>query len=66
MDADDVQELLDPHNQELIEIHEHDQDIEQPDSLDPVESENQMTISKLTGGLSTIEKGLQILEKKWF
>ncbi|CAH0719439.1 unnamed protein product, partial [Brenthis ino] len=68
VDVDDVQELLDSHNQELtidelIEMREHDQDIEQTDSLDPVESENQMTISNLTEGLSTIEKGLQILEK---
>lgn len=42
VDNDDVQELLDSHNQELtidklIEMREHDEDIEQPDSLDPVE-----------------------------
>ncbi|KAL3280856.1 hypothetical protein HHI36_004085 [Cryptolaemus montrouzieri] len=52
------------HNQkltidELIKVREHEQDIEQTDSLDPVESENQMTIANLTEGLNSIEKGLQ-------
>ncbi|CAH2016354.1 unnamed protein product [Acanthoscelides obtectus] len=68
VDNDDVQELLDSHNQELtidevIEMRKYEQDIEQTDSLDPVESVNQMTIANLTEGLNSIEKGLQILEK---
>ncbi|GFW75180.1 DUF4817 domain-containing protein [Trichonephila clavipes] len=42
--SDDVQELLDTHNQELtmdelIEMHEQEQDIEELESLDPVQSE---------------------------
>ncbi|GFS47403.1 transposable element Tcb2 transposase [Trichonephila clavipes] len=41
VDNDDVQELLDSHNQELtieelIEMHEQEQDIEELESLDPV------------------------------
>lgn len=68
VDNDDVQELLDSHNQELtidevIEMRKYEQDIDQTDSLDPVESVNQMTIANLTEGLNSIEKGLQILEK---
>lgn len=44
-------------------MREHDVDIEQNDWLDPFKSENQMTISNLTEGLTTIQKGLKILEK---
>ncbi|XP_023232690.1 tigger transposable element-derived protein 1-like [Centruroides sculpturatus] len=67
VDSDDVRELLDSHNQELtidelIEMCEQEQDIEELDSLDPVKSEDRMTVGKLTEGLSVIEKGLQILE----
>ncbi|XP_023220465.1 tigger transposable element-derived protein 1-like [Centruroides sculpturatus] len=67
VDSDDLQELLDSHNQELtidelIEMREQEQDIEEPDSLDPVQSEDRMMVGNLTDGLSSIEKGLQILE----
>ncbi|KAL3290074.1 hypothetical protein HHI36_023443 [Cryptolaemus montrouzieri] len=44
-------------------MREHEQDIEQTDSLDPVESEIQMTTANLTEGLHLIEKMLLILEK---
>ncbi|GFU54690.1 tigger transposable element-derived protein 1 [Trichonephila clavipes] len=62
VDSDDVQELLNSHNQELkmddlIEMHE--QDIE---FLDPVQSVDRMTIGNLSEALSLIGKGLQILE----
>ncbi|GFV46239.1 hypothetical protein TNCV_261901 [Trichonephila clavipes] len=45
VDSEDVQELLDSHNQELtmdqlIEMHEQEQDIEEFESLDPVQSED--------------------------
>lgn len=64
---DDVQELLDSHNQELtidelLEMRENEQDIEQNNSLNPDEPENQMTIANLTESLRSIENGLQILE----
>ncbi|GFU34786.1 hypothetical protein TNCV_2319821 [Trichonephila clavipes] len=57
--SDDVQELLDAHNQEptidnLIEMHE--QDIEELESLDPVQSEDRMTVGNLTGSLDLVEK----------
>ncbi|GFW82425.1 nose resistant to fluoxetine protein 6 [Trichonephila clavipes] len=47
VDSDDAQELLDSHNQELtidelIEMHE--QDIQELESLDPVQSEDRMTV----------------------
>ncbi|GFS62074.1 hypothetical protein TNCV_476461 [Trichonephila clavipes] len=59
--SEDVQELLNSHFQELImdkliEMHEQEQDIEE--YLDPVQSEDQMTIGNLTG-LSLTEIGLQ-------
>ncbi|GFU59771.1 hypothetical protein TNCV_4467661 [Trichonephila clavipes] len=46
--SDDVQELLDFHNQELtidelIEMHEQEQDMEELESLDPVQSEDRIT-----------------------
>ncbi|GFX07676.1 histone-lysine N-methyltransferase SETMAR [Trichonephila clavipes] len=48
-DLGDVQEILDSHNQELtidglIKMHEHDQDIEELESLDPEQSKKQMTV----------------------
>ncbi|GFW71909.1 hypothetical protein TNCV_3220851 [Trichonephila clavipes] len=60
--SDDVQKLLDIHNQELtmdelIEMHEQEQDIEELESLDPVQSENRMTVVNLTEGLNLIENG---------
>ncbi|GFU76915.1 hypothetical protein TNCV_4520711 [Trichonephila clavipes] len=62
MDSDGVQELLDFHNQELtmdelIEMHEQKQDIEKFESLNPVQSEDRMTVGNLTEGLNLIEKG---------
>lgn len=67
VDSDDVQELLDSHNQELtidelIKMREQEEDIENLDSLDPVQLEDQMTVGNLTEALSSIEKGLTILE----
>ncbi|GFW50220.1 hypothetical protein TNCV_4696381 [Trichonephila clavipes] len=49
--GNDVRELLDSHHQELtmkklIEIPEQEQDIEELDSLDPVQSEDQVTIGR--------------------
>ncbi|GFX59521.1 tigger transposable element-derived protein 1 [Trichonephila clavipes] len=62
VDSDDVKKLLGSHNHELaidelIELHE--QDIEEFESLDPIQSEDRITIGNLTGGLSLIEKRLQ-------
>ncbi|GFX82024.1 hypothetical protein TNCV_2572231 [Trichonephila clavipes] len=47
---------------ELIEMHEQEQDIEKLESLDPVQSEGRMTVGNSTVGRSLIEKWLQILE----
>ncbi|GFV45447.1 hypothetical protein TNCV_299471 [Trichonephila clavipes] len=46
--SDDVQELLDSHNQEMA--------IEEHEALDPVQSEDQMTVENLTEGFSLIEQ----------
>ncbi|GFT96007.1 hypothetical protein TNCV_313021 [Trichonephila clavipes] len=59
--------LLDSLNQELtidalMEIHEQEQDIKELESLQPVQSEDPMTVGNLTEGLRFTEKGLQILE----
>ncbi|GFY35666.1 hypothetical protein TNCV_2619581 [Trichonephila clavipes] len=62
VDSDDIQELLDSHSQELIideltEIHEQKQDIEEEsESLDPIQSEDRMTVGSLTEDLSLNEK----------
>ncbi|GFX62390.1 hypothetical protein TNCV_1381151 [Trichonephila clavipes] len=61
MDSEDVQEFLDFHNQELTTdglTEMHEQDIEKLESLDPVQSENQMTFGNSIESLSLIEKGL--------
>ncbi|GFV66301.1 hypothetical protein TNCV_2737151 [Trichonephila clavipes] len=55
VDSDDVAELL--QNQELtidelIEMHKQEQEIEELESLDPVQSENRMMVENLTEGLS--------------
>ncbi|GFU88382.1 tigger transposable element-derived protein 1, partial [Trichonephila clavipes] len=68
--SDGVQELLVSHNQNLaidqfIDVHEQEQDIEELESLDPVQTENRMTVGNSTEGLSLIEKGLQILENTY-
>ncbi|GFV37348.1 hypothetical protein TNCV_1757861 [Trichonephila clavipes] len=60
VDSDDVQELLDFHNQELtidklIEMHGQEQDIERSESLDLVLAEDRMSDGNLTEGLSLIE-----------
>ncbi|GFW23920.1 hypothetical protein TNCV_946041 [Trichonephila clavipes] len=59
VDSDVVQE---PHNQELtmdelIEMHELEQDIKEFETLDPVHSGDRMTVGNWTEGLSLIEKG---------
>ncbi|GFX68173.1 tigger transposable element-derived protein 1 [Trichonephila clavipes] len=69
VDSDSIQKPLDSHNQELtldklIEMHEKEQDIEQLESLDPVQSDR-MTVGNLTEGLCLIEKGLQIIENAY-
>ncbi|GBP34031.1 hypothetical protein EVAR_94043_1 [Eumeta japonica] len=61
VDSDDVQELLDSYNQkftidELIKMHEQEDNTENLDSLDPVQLENQITVGNLTEDLSSIEK----------
>ncbi|GFT77004.1 uncharacterized protein TNCV_1099031 [Trichonephila clavipes] len=55
VDNEDVQEPLDPHNQELTmnalrEMQEQEQVIEQLESLEPVQSDR-MTVGNLTEGL---------------
>ncbi|GFW79332.1 uncharacterized protein TNCV_2477391 [Trichonephila clavipes] len=63
VDCDVVEELLDSHNleltiDELIEIHEKEQDIAELESVDPVQSEDRVTVGTLTENLSLIEKEL--------
>ncbi|GFX33540.1 tigger transposable element-derived protein 1 [Trichonephila clavipes] len=70
MDSDDVQELLDSHDQELtmdelIEMYEQKQAIEGLVSLHPVHSEDGITVENLTESLNLIEKWLQILENTY-
>ncbi|GFU09170.1 tigger transposable element-derived protein 1 [Trichonephila clavipes] len=65
VDGDEVQGLLNSHDQELtigelIEMQE--QDIEELESLDLIQSEDRMMIWNWTEDLSLTEKGLQILE----
>ncbi|GFV68454.1 hypothetical protein TNCV_3129101 [Trichonephila clavipes] len=68
MNSDDCsQELPSSSNQELtidelIEMHEHEQDIEKLESLEPVQLEDRMTFGNLIKCLSLIKNGLQILE----
>ncbi|GFV68531.1 hypothetical protein TNCV_3129871 [Trichonephila clavipes] len=57
VDDDDVQELLDSHDQELkmdelIEMREQEQDIEELVSLDLIQSEYQMRVENWTESLS--------------
>ncbi|GFU36510.1 hypothetical protein TNCV_796131 [Trichonephila clavipes] len=61
-DRKDVQKLLDSYNHELtidelIEMHEQEQCIEYFESLDPVLTEDQITVGNSTEGLNLIEKG---------
>lgn len=49
-------------NDELISMREQEEEIDNHDSLDPVQLEDQMTVGNLTEALSSIEKGLTILE----
>ncbi|GFV71897.1 hypothetical protein TNCV_2458321 [Trichonephila clavipes] len=70
VNSDGVQELLDSHNEELtmdelIEMHEKEEDIEEFDSLDPVQSEVRMTVENLTESLSLIENELNFLENTY-
>ncbi|GFW98716.1 tigger transposable element-derived protein 1 [Trichonephila clavipes] len=54
VDSDDIQELQNSHNQELTTddfIAIHEQDIEKFESLDSIQSEDQMTVGNLTEGL---------------
>ncbi|GFY10250.1 hypothetical protein TNCV_2629291 [Trichonephila clavipes] len=58
MNSDDVQGLLESHNQELtidglIEIHEKEQGIEEPESLEPVQSEDRMMEFRIDGSLDS-------------
>ncbi|GFW85420.1 tigger transposable element-derived protein 1 [Trichonephila clavipes] len=67
VDSDDVQDLLDFHNQKLtmdllLDMHKQQHVIEELESLYPVQSEDRMMVGNLTEGLNIIEKGLQILE----
>ncbi|GFX90804.1 hypothetical protein TNCV_3166351 [Trichonephila clavipes] len=71
VDSDDVQELLNSHDQEqtideLIEMHEQEQDIEELESLDIFQTEDRMMFESLTKGHKLIEKGLQSSENKDF
>lgn len=43
-------------------MREQEEQIDNHDSLDPVQLEDQMTVGNLTEALSSIEKGLTILE----
>ncbi|GFU61252.1 tigger transposable element-derived protein 1 [Trichonephila clavipes] len=66
VDSDDVQELMDSHNQEqtidkLIEIHEHDQAIEELECFDTDQSDDRITVGNLTEASVKLKKGLQIL-----
>ncbi|GFU92267.1 hypothetical protein TNCV_1338481 [Trichonephila clavipes] len=54
VDSDDVQELLDSHKKELTMdelIAMHEQDIDELESLNPVQLEHRMTVGNLTEGL---------------
>lgn len=60
MDSDDVQELLDSHNErltidELITMHDQEEVIDKLDSLDPVQLDDQMTAENLREALSSIK-----------
>ncbi|GFV97613.1 hypothetical protein TNCV_2041211 [Trichonephila clavipes] len=71
VDKDDVQELLDSHNQEMtmnehIEMHEKEQDIEELESLDPGQSGDIMTVGNLKESLSLIDKGVANFRKYGF
>ncbi|GFU81903.1 hypothetical protein TNCV_2537121 [Trichonephila clavipes] len=53
VNSNGVKEVLDSHNQvltmdELIEMHEQEKDVEERESLDPVQSEDRMTVGNLT------------------
>ncbi|GFU16094.1 tigger transposable element-derived protein 1 [Trichonephila clavipes] len=61
VDSNDIQELFESLNQELtinelIEMHEQEHEIEELESLDPVQSEDRMKVGNLIKGLSLIEK----------
>ncbi|GFW93114.1 hypothetical protein TNCV_3888551 [Trichonephila clavipes] len=58
-----VEPVPDPDEIDMIE---QERDIEEPESLNPVQSEARMTVGNLTEGFSLIEKGLQILENTYF
>ncbi|GFX72813.1 hypothetical protein TNCV_4064081 [Trichonephila clavipes] len=60
--SDDVQELLDTYIQELkvdelTELREQEHDIEELDSLDPIQSEDQRMTGNLIENISLIQKG---------
>ncbi|CAH4032450.1 unnamed protein product [Pieris brassicae] len=67
VDSVDVQELLDSHNEEftideLITMREQEEEMDNHDSLDPVQLEDQMTVGNFTEALSSIVIGLTILK----
>lgn len=45
-----------------METHEQEQDIDELEALDPLQSEDRITVGNLTESLSLTKKGLQILE----
>lgn len=68
VDSDDVQELLNSHNEELtidefIKMREQGRDINNLDSLDLVQLEDQITVVNLTEVFSSIEFWKQIATK---
>ncbi|GFU96018.1 hypothetical protein TNCV_4218681, partial [Trichonephila clavipes] len=71
VDSDDVQELPDSHNQELtmdelIDMHEQEQGIEEPESSDPVQSEDRMMVGNLTEAFGLIEYDYKFFRKLRF
>ncbi|CAH4013772.1 unnamed protein product [Pieris brassicae] len=64
VDSDDVQELLDSHNEELIidELITMREEIDNHDYLDPIQLEDQMTVGNLIEALSSIVKRITILK----
>ncbi|GFV29757.1 hypothetical protein TNCV_1925821 [Trichonephila clavipes] len=69
VDSDDVQELMDSHNQEvtmdeLVEMHEPEQDINELEPhLDSVQIEDRITFRKLTEGYNKDSKSVTNFKK---
>ncbi|GFW87850.1 hypothetical protein TNCV_1359541 [Trichonephila clavipes] len=60
VDIGDIQELMDSNQEltidELIEMHEQEQNFEELESFDQVQSDDRMTVGNLTKDSSLIEK----------